>query len=57
MVFLGPGGLTAALPQGGPMQDDYPANLNTYMDGLLRKEWEVKNEEGSDSSKVSKAVS
>jgi hypothetical protein len=39
------------------MQDDYPANLNTYMDGLLKKEWEIKNEQGSDSSKVSKAVS
>jgi hypothetical protein len=32
-------GLTAALPRGGQINEEYPANLANYMDGLLKRHW------------------
>jgi hypothetical protein len=36
---MGTRGLISALPQGGQMIEEYPANIANYMDGLLKKHW------------------
>ena len=32
-------GLMGVLPRGGQMNDEFPANLANYMDGLIKKHW------------------
>ena len=37
---MGPIGLMTVLSRGGPMQEDYPANQDSYVDGVLKQHWE-----------------
>ena len=45
---MGCDGLCAALPRGGQINDEYPANLANYVDSLIKKHW--KNNHIPDSS-------
>ena len=57
---MGPAGLKNALPRGGRQIDDYPANLNSYMDGLLKLHWTHNKSHGctfTDADEMSQFVS
>jgi hypothetical protein len=48
LYFLGPDGVSAALPQGGQMSDEYPANEKYYMEGLIKQRWVLEKVKASD---------
>jgi hypothetical protein len=48
LVFIGPKGLTDALPKGGTMMEEYSAKFDNYIDGLLIRNWILKQKEGAD---------
>jgi hypothetical protein len=47
LYFLGPNGLEAALPQGGQMAEDYPANPANHIEGLLILHWNTRRIQSS----------
>jgi hypothetical protein len=60
LFFLGPDALTRALPHGGQFIDVYPADLDNYMDGLIKRHWISHKAEGcklTDPLEVAKLVS
>ena len=43
---MGPQALTDALLRGGRFYDEFPANLENYMDGLIKRHWASNKAEG-----------
>ena len=48
MIFLGPEGLTKALPMRGQASEVYPMDDGYHLEGFLKKHWESHKIEESD---------
>jgi hypothetical protein len=45
LYFMGPQGLKQAVSLGGPMIDDFPANLANHIEGRLTQHWKANKAE------------